>query len=163
MKKIIASLFFTLSLYGGSFSAGNTGIGLTVGSGSVSYTTRGSQSYFIAGVGADYFIIDGLAIGVGYRGWFGGTPTINQATIPVTYYIPTGKSFRPYAGAFYRYTAFSGDNYNNYSSAGVRVGGAMMFSGGYVGFGWVEEYYLDTVDQGNSSSGYPEVVVGFTF
>ena len=115
MKTVIATLLLSLSLYGGSFSAGNVGLGLSVGSGSVSYT-RGTQSYFIAGVGADYFVIDGLAIGVGYRGWFGGTPTINQATIPVTYYIPTGKRFRPYAGAFYRYTAFSDDTYNNYNS-----------------------------------------------
>ena len=162
MKKIIVTLLLTITLYGGSFSAGNMGLGLTVGSGSVSYTTRGTQSYFIAGVGADYFVIDGLAIGVGYRGWFGGTPTINQATVPITYYIPTGKSFRPYGGAFYRYTTFSDDT-NSYSSAGVRIGGAMMFTGGYVGFGWVQEYYLDASNQGNSSSGYPEVVVGFSF
>ena len=162
MKNIIVTLLLSITLYGGSFSAGNMGLGLTVGSGSVSYTTRGTQSYFIAGVGADYFVIDGLAIGVGYRGWFGGTPTINQATVPITYYIPTGKSFRPYGGAFYRYTTFSDDT-NSYSSAGVRIGGAMMFTGGYVGFGWVQEYYLDAADQGNSSSGYPEVVVGVSF
>ena len=162
MKKIFVTLLVTITLYGGSFSAGNMGLGLTIGSGSVSYTTRGTQSYFIAGIGADYFVIDGLAIGLGYRGWFGGTPTINQATIPITYYIPTGKSFRPYGGAFYRYTAFSDDT-NSYSSAGVRVGGAMMFTGGYVGFGWIQEYYLDSSAQGNNSSGYPEVVVGFSF
>ena len=162
MKNVIATLLLSLSLYGGSFSAGTVGLGLSVGSGSVSYGFHGTRNYVIAGVGADYFVIDGLAIGAGYRGWFGAAPTINQATIPITYYIPTGKSFRPYGGAFYRYTTFSDDT-NSYSSAGVRIGGAMMFTGGYVGFGWVQEYYLDASDQGNNSSGYPEVVVGFSF
>ena len=163
MKKTMVLLSLSLTLSAGSFSAGNMGIGLTVGSGSVSYSSRGIENYFIAGVGVDYFLIDGLALGVGYRGWFGGSPTIHQATVPITYYIPTGKSFRPYAGAFYRYTDFADSNYESYSSGGVRVGGAMMFEGGYVGFGWVQEYYLDAADQGNSSSGYPEVVVGFSF
>ena len=163
MKKVLVLIALSVTLYADSFSAGNMGIGLSVGSGSVSYTTRGSQSYFIAGVSADYFMIDGLAIGIGYRGWFGSSPTIHQGTIPLTYYIPTGKSFRPYGGAFYRYTSFSDNNYDSYSSGGVRVGGAMMFEGGYVGFGWVQEYYLDASDQDNSSSGYPEVVVGFSF
>jgi len=163
MKRFLLPLLFSWTLYAGSFSAGNTGLGLTVGSGSVSYSTRGSQSYFIAGVSAEYFLIDGLALGVGYRGWFGSSPTVHQGTIPLTYYIPTGKNFRPYAGAFYRYTTFSDKDYESYSSAGVRVGGAMLFTGGYVGFGWVQEYYLDANDQDNSTSGYPEVVIGFSF
>ena len=163
MKKILLLTVATLSLYGAAFSAGSMGIGITAGSGSVSYSSRGNESYIIAGVSGEYYIIDGLALGVGYRGWFGGTPTVHQATIPLTYYVPIGKKFRPYAGAFYRYTTYSDSAYESYNSGGVRVGGAMMFTNGYVGFGWVQEYYLDTEYQGESISGYPEVMVGFTF
>ena len=163
MQKTIPLFLLSLSLYGGSFSAGNMGLGLTVGSGSVSYTVRGTESYFIAGVSVDYFIIDGLALGLGYRGWFGGSPTIHQVSVPLTYYMPTGKKFRPYLGAFYRYTDYSDTAYESYNSGGVRVGAAMMFRGGYAGFGWVQEYYLDAEYQGESISGYPEMVVGFSF
>jgi len=163
MRKILLIWITTLTLFGETFSAGTMGIGITAGSGSVSYSSRGSQNYIIAGVSGEYYLTDGLAVGAGYRGWFGATPTIHQATIPLTYYIPVGKRFRPYAGAFYRYTDYSDSRYESYNSGGVRVGGAMMFTNGYVGFGWVQEYYLDSKYQGESISGYPEIIVGFTF
>jgi hypothetical protein len=117
----------------------------------------------ILGVNADFFVAENLSIGLGYRGWFGGDPTINQGTIPVTYYIPTNSKFRPYLGAFYRYTYIADDRFDNYSSVGGRAGLAITFQNGYVGFGWAQEYYLDSDSQSDSSSGYPEVVLGFSF
>ncbi len=80
----------------------------------------------------------------------------------MTYYIPTNSAFRPYVGAFYRYTFVDGD-YDNYSSAGARAGLAITFKGGYFGFGWAQEYYLDADNLSDDTSGYPEMVVGFSF
>ena len=171
MIRVVSVLVLLSSLaFANPFGAGNKSIGITVGSGSVSYTTTGLittttyvENYFIVGVNADYFVFENLAVGLGYRGWFGGTPTINQGTVPVTYYIPTNSKFRPYAGAFYRYTYIADDQYDNYSSAGGRLGMAILFRNGYAGFGWVHEVYLDDNSRSDNSSGYPEAIIGFSF
>lgn len=169
MIKIVSTVLVTSALaFANPFGSGTKSIGITLGTGSVSYssgTFYGSytENYYILGLNADYFVAENLSLGVGYRGWFGGSPTINQASIPVTYYIPTQSKFRPYLGAFYRYTAFNDDQYENYSSAGGRAGLAILFTNGYAGFGWVQEYYLNADSTSDSTSGYPEAVVGFSF
>ena len=167
MIKIVSVLLLLSTLaFANPFGAGNRAIGITVGSGSVSYSVgpfSTVENYYILGVNADFFVAENLSVGLGYRGWFGGDPTINQGTIPVTYYIPTNSKFRPYLGAFYRYTYIADDRYDNYSSAGGRAGLAITFQNGYVGFGWAQEYYLDSDSLSDSTSGYPEVVLGFSF
>ena len=167
MIKIVSALLLLSSLaFANQFGAGNKAIGITVGTGSVSYSVgpfSSVENYYIVGLNADYYVAENLSIGVGYRGWFGGDPTINQGTIPVTYYIPTNSKFRPYIGAFYRYTYIADDKYDNYSSAGARVGLAVTFQNGYAGFGWAQEYYLDSDSRSDSTSGYPEAVIGFSF
>jgi len=169
MLRVLSIIALTTALlYADPFAAGNKSLGITVGSGSISYSggvfvTSRVENYYILGVSASYFIVDNLDIGLGYRGWFGGTPKIHQATIPVTYYMPTDSKFRPYLGAFYRYTNISSDLYDDYSSVGGRAGVAIVFRNGYAGFGWVQEVYLNTDSTSDSSSGYPEAVVGFTF
>ena len=171
MKKILITLTLLSSLaFANQFGAGNKAVGITLGSGSVSFsetnrfvTTTNVENYYILGVNADFFVFENLSVGLGYRGWFGGDPTINQGTIPVTYYIPTNSRFRPYVGAFYRYTYIADDKYDNYSSAGGRAGLAITYQNGYVGFGWAQEYYLDSDNLSDSSSGYPEMVLGFSF
>lgn len=169
MIKIVSALLMLSSFaFANPFASGNKSVGITVGSGSVSYSGgvfAGSyvENYYILGVNADFFVAENLAVGLGYRGWFGGTPTINQGTVPLTYYVPTDSKFRPYAGAFYRYTYIVDDKYDNYSSAGGRAGLAILFKNGYAGFGWVQEVYLDDNSRSDNSSGYPEAVIGFSF
>lgn len=168
MKKNICLLALLGSLaQADSFVAGSRSIGITVGSGSVSYsggvTGTAVENYFIAGVSGDYFVADDLSVGLGYRGWFGGTPVIHQATLPVTYYMPTESTLRPYLGGFYRYTHIGDKAYADYSSAGGRFGLAMLFKNGYAGFGWVQEIYFGRKYVSERSSGYPEVVIGFSF
>ena len=164
--KYLVLLIISLTLIAAKpFGEKTASIGVTVGSGSVAYSLDGVtevQNYYIAGVSGDYFVIENLSIGLGYRGWFGGEPTIHQLTTPVTYYIPTGTQYRPYLGAFYRYTYFDG-SVEDYNSVGGRAGLAIMFRSGYVGFGWVHEYRLSADDLTDNQSGYPEVVVGFSF
>ncbi len=166
MKKIaIALLLMASLLQADTFESGTASLGITGGSGSVSYSGTNFgyiENYYILGVNADYFIVDNLSVGFGYRLWFNGSPTIHQATVPVTYYVPTGSKFRPYLGAFYRYTYFDG-NVDDYNSAGGRLGLAILFDQGYMGFGWVQEYRLDANNLSDDTSGYPEVTIGFSF
>ena len=65
-------LFFSTISHADFFKKGASSVGVVLGAGS-----SGGESYTIAGVSADYFILDGLSIGAGYRGWFGIDPTIN--------------------------------------------------------------------------------------
>ena len=167
MKRIFLTIaMFTTLAFGNPFGQGNMSIGLGLGSGSVTYSVgrlSTSENYYILGVGGDYFVFENLALGLSYRGWFGGSPTIHQASVPLTYYIPTGSKFRPYIGALYRYTYMDSDVFDNYSSVGGRAGVAILFQNGYAGLGWVQEYRLDADNLSDNTSGYPEVVIGFTF
>ncbi len=168
MIRIISILLVLNTLaFANPFAAGHKSVGITFGSGNVSYsdgTFIGTyvENYYVLGVSVDYYLLENLAAGLGYRGWFGGSPTIHQGTLPVTYYVPTNTKFRPYLGALYRYTYFDND-VENYSSVGARAGVAVLFQNGYAGFGWIQEYRLDAKDLRDDTSGYPEVVIGFTF
>ena len=166
MKSIISTCLLVTAAFANPFSIHNKSLGVTLGSGSVSYGSfNGSytENYYILGVSADYYVYDNLTLGLGYRGWFGGSPLIHQGTVPLTYYIPTNYKFRPYLGAFYRYTYISDSTYSSYGSVGGRAGLAILFNNGYAGLGWIQEYRLNADGVSDTSSGYPEVVVGFSF
>ncbi|OIP54976.1 MAG: hypothetical protein AUK54_05010 [Helicobacteraceae bacterium CG2_30_36_10] len=163
MKKLLLGLL----LLGGVshaelFQQGNVGMGIIVGNGS-SLTREGTQNYTIVGVSADYFIVDDLSVGLGYMGWFGGTPTLNQVTLPITYYIPLDEKFRPYLGAFMRETYIS-EGYDDYESYGAKAGVAISFSKkSYLGIGVVQEFYGSGKYGDESSSTYPEIIFAFSF
>ena len=96
---LLVFLFLSTLSHADFFAKGNSSIGVVLGAGS-----SNGESYSVAGVSADYFIADGLSIGVGYRGWFGIDPSVNQLTISTNYYIPVAKEFHPYIGGFVRET-----------------------------------------------------------
>jgi len=160
MKKIIVSLAIMASIVSGDvFEKGRSSVGIVAGS---SY--YGNEQYTIIGIGADYFFLDGLSVGVGYRGWFGGNPSINQLTIASSYYIPLSKKFRPYIGGFIRETFIEDDD--NSESYGGRVGLAItMSSNSYASFGYVYEEYGDCTESRikDCSSSYPELVFSLAF
>lgn len=163
MKRLIFIfiIFFT-SINADTFSQGSIGVGIIAGGGSLN-TNSGTKNYNVIGVNADYFIADSLSVGLGYTGWFGNSPSISQFTVPISYYIPLNEKFTPYIGAFYRYT-YMGRPYNDYSSYGVKAGVAMKISRrAYLGAGWTEEYYGDCSNFKECSTGYPELLVIFTF
>jgi len=162
MKRVVWSLALVTSVVNADFFVkGNTSVGIVLGSSSVSYGYH-TENYTILGVSADYFVIDNLSVGVGYRGWFGGTPSRNQLTVPATYYIPVSKKFRPYAGAFVRKT-FVSDGLSTYESYGMRGGVTMALSrNSYLGIGVIQEYYSGGVFE-NSSSAYPEFIFALSF
>lgn len=163
MKKILLGLLLLTGIsHGELFQKGNLGLGVIVGSGS-SLTREGTQNYTIAGVTADYFIIDDLSVGLGYMGWFGGTPTLSQVTLPVTYYLPLEEKFRPYIGAFLRET-FVSEGYDDYNSYGVKAGVAISFSKkSYLGIGLVQEFYGSGKYGDESSNTYPEIIFALSF
>ncbi len=164
IKKIIVVALLLLSSISHAelFQKGNLGLGVVVGGGSIN-VSRKTQNYTIAGVSAEYFVIDDLSVGLGYVGWFGGTPSLNQVTIPVNYYVPLSKKFRPYVGGFVRQT-FVSDGYDDYLSYGAKVGLAYTISKkAYIGVGWVNEFYDDSSIFKDSSTSYPEVTFAFSF
>ncbi|WP_345970622.1 hypothetical protein WCX72_02080 [Sulfurimonas sp. HSL1-6] len=157
MTKITLGITATaLLLHAGVFDAGTKSVALTVGTGSGFDST-----YTIVGVSANYFAFNGLSVGVGYRGWFGGTPTMNEVDLPVTYYLPLSPTFRPYAGVFYRHTFISG-HYDDYETVGARAGIAYAEGRAYLSVGWAEEWYSrsngDTIRRG-----YPEITAAISF
>lgn len=164
MKKIflLLTLLFSL-LQADLFVQGNKTVGISLGSGSVNYGwPRGSEYYTILGVSGDYFIVDDLSVGLAYRHWF-GTPSIDEVTLPVTYYLPLDANMRPYAGLFYR-RVFMGSGYDDGDVYGGRAGVTIKVSPrSYLGVGWVQEYWDGCSDRSDCSSGYPEAVFSFSF
>ncbi len=146
-----------LLLYADPFSKGQKHISLSISS-SNSYNT----TYTVLGVKANYFIVDNLSMGVAYRGWFGGSPSLHELSIPLTYHAPLHPTYRPYAGGFYRHS-FIESPYSDYDVYGFRIGMSMQLSpNSYSSFGWVQEYYRHASGDG-SSRGYPEISIGLSF
>jgi len=157
MKRIIMVLLFVvLSLRAGVFDKGTMGAAVTVGSG-----TAYNSNYTILGISANYFMINGLSLGLGYRGWFGGTPTLNEIDVPVTYFVPLQSNVRPYGGVFYRYT-FVSDNYSDYNTYGARAGISFVQGRGYFAAGWAQEWY-ENAEGNKGTNGYPEIMAGISF
>ncbi len=157
MKKWVLALVLTaMAVHADVYQKGTASMALTVGGG-----TAYNNSYTIVGVGANYFVLEGLSIGLGYRGWFGPTPTLNEIDVPVTYYVPLRSNLRPYGGAFYRYT-FVGGDYSNFNTYGVRAGLSFVKGNGYIAAGWVQEWYGE---EGSNvgTNGYPEITAGISF
>ncbi len=150
-------MLISTTLFGAPFKQGSKNVGFNIGAGS-----SFGVNYTILGINASYFVVDNLQAGLEYRGWLGDGPAINEISIPVTYIAPLHEKFRPYVGGFFRKTFLDSSQGNDYSVYGVRAGVSMITSGNsYASFGWVQEYYDNSV--GDSSNGYPEVAVGLSF
>lgn len=157
MIKTIAGVAVAITMAGaGVFDSGQKNVALTVGAGS-----GFNNNYTIVGVSANYFALNGLSVGLGYRGWFGASPTLNEVDVPVTYYVPLESKVRPYVGTFYRRTFISG-NYDDYDMLGARAGISVVQGNGYISAGWVQEWYSQD-SGGDNSNGYPEIAAGMSF
>lgn len=163
MKKLLLIfLLLASSLYADAFDKGNVGIGIIVGSGSITSNNE-QKNYTIFGANVNYFIENGLSLGVSYTSWTGNSPSINEFAFPLTYYFDFDDTYRPYLGIFYKYTSI-GSPYSNYSSYGGRAGlTAKISKNAYIGAGVVQEYYSDCSNFKECSSTYPEILVIFTF
>jgi len=156
VKKILLMMFLLISTLNASpFEKGSTNVGLSLGTGTSSFS-RETNYYTIIGVSGGVFVMDGLNVGLGYRGWFGASPSINEVMIPVTYYLPL-KKVQPYIGPFYQHTFIEGrDDYDSY---GYRLGAAFNASrNSYGAIGFVHEFYSTGGD-----NIYPEILFGVSF
>ena len=144
---------------GDAFSAGSARFTVIVGNG---YAF--SSSYLIIGVGAAYFIADGLDLGLDFESWTSGNPRITKVSPRLDYVFNTGGALRPYAGVFYRRTMIEG--YDDLNSIGGRAGLYFLSSKSvYIGAGLVYESYLScqTSIYSSCNDTYPEFIVAFSF
>ena len=159
VNKILMGLVLLVSLMQADmFEKGKKNFGVSLGAGS-----SFGQTYTIVGLNANYFVVDNLAVGARYRGWFGATPSQNEVALESNYYIPLNKKIYPYIGAFVRETFVNSDYIDNYQTYGARAGLAMtMEKNTFLSIGYAVEYYGDC-QAGECSSSYPELVFGMSF
>lgn len=157
----LAALILTcnLSFAADPFSQGSKRGSLILGAGE-----SFDESYVIFGIGAGYYVLDGLEIGLNWQTWLGGDPTINQLTPEITYVFHNTANINPYVGALYRKTWISG--FDDLSAYGGRAG--VYFPTGprvYIGLGGVYLKYTGCSESEyrDCSEFYPEVVFSIQF
>jgi hypothetical protein len=96
---------------------GRFGISLAAGSQQV-----GDESYVVIGVGARYFVVEGLSVGLFGAQWFGGQPSVTEVRPTLTYvFTRVPIAVKPYVGGFYNHW-FVGDGFDDVDSVGGTVG-----------------------------------------
>jgi len=144
---------------GTSFGQGRTQLSVFGGGGSAF-----SQTYFVLGVGANYYVLEGLGLGLNLESWFGNTPGLYKLTPSVQYVFTQVPSVHPYVGVFFRHVFI--ENYSDLNSVGAR-GGAYLPVGPNMnlGFGGVYESYLDCNESSyhSCSEFYPEISFTISF
>jgi hypothetical protein len=138
---------------GGMFGRGSVQVGVLAGGG-----TAFNNSYTILGAGVNYYVIDGLSLGLAYEHWSGTGPSISKTTPSVQYVFYQLDPVKPYIGAFYRRVTVSGQpDYNSVGGrAGVYIAAARHVA---IGVGYAEEKALSCQRSIYSSctSGYAEI------
>jgi hypothetical protein len=136
-------------------------VSLSAGGGS--QTAYGFR-YFGVGVGAGYYVLDGLEVGLFALHEFGGGPSISEVS-PSLRYVAQPLVGRwpliPYAGVFYNHW-FIGDTFSDLDRVGAR-GGLLYLSGRIIaGAGAAYEHTVSMCSQ-DCDSVYPDVTLGFSF
>ena len=121
----------------GVFGKGRTHVVVTAGNG---YAF--DESYFVLGLGATYYVVDGLGLGLFFESWSGSDPGMTKITPSVQYVFHQVQVVKPYVGAFYRRTDI--DGLPDLDSVGARAGVYLQAGrNAYIGLGAVYESYLD--------------------
>lgn len=141
------------------FKEGSRRMTIIVGSGRIF-----SNNYTIIGLGAGYYVMDGLELGLDGEAWLGGDPDIYKLSPQAKYVLPMQSRLRPYVGAFYNHLFI--DNYDDLDTIGGR-GGVYFIQDEqwFLGVGAVYESYLDCDEKTYSSCDdvYPEITFSFSF
>ena len=143
----------------GVFSKGRTHF---VVSGGTGYAF--DETYFVLGLGASYYLIDGLNVGLFVESWSGADPGMTKITPSLMYVFHQVPRLKPYVGAFYRRTDI--ERLEDLDSWGGRAGVYIQAArNAFIGLGAVYESYLDcnksTYRSCNST--YAEVSLTFAF
>ena len=129
----------------------------------VGWASTYSESWTILGVGAGFYVLDGLAIEFDSTFWVGGTPFVATTTPGVRYVFHFVPVVQPYLGTFYRHY-FVNRGWSDTNSVGARAG--VYFPLGphvIVGGGAVYEHFLDDDLFVNRDDVYPELSIAFMF
>jgi len=143
----------------GAFRQGSTQV---VVSGGTGYAFK--ESYFVLGLGASYYVVDGLNVGVAFEWWSGSSPGIYKLTPSVQYVFHQVPTLKPYVGAFYRRTYV--DGLADINSVGGRAGAYLQAGRNtYIGGGVVYERYVSCNESiyRSCSDTYPELSITFAF
>ena len=122
------------------------------------------EDYFVVGLGVNYFVLDGLALGMNAETWSGGEPRINKITPSVQYVVYQIPGVKPYVGGFYRKVYI--ESSDDLESSGGRAGAYFRSgSNAYMGAGIVYEKYSDCDERffRECSETYPEVMISVAF
>ena len=100
------------------------------------------ESYLVVGLGANYYVVDGLNVGLHWEYWTGSEPKMSKLTPSIQYVFHQMNPVKPYVGAFYRRTYL--ERLEDLDSWGARAGVYLQAGrNSYVGAGVVYESYLD--------------------
>ena len=147
---------------GTAFSKNSTSIGVFVGSGSAF-----DDDYIILGIGAGYYVTEGLELGIGLERWFSGEPTITKVSPQIRYVFTRSNPVKPYVGAFYRRTSFDdfdGIEIDDQDSFGYRAGAYFSTRNSlHIGAGVVYEEYEDCSRVTDCSTTSPEIFFTVSF
>src|SRR5258708_10624959 len=142
---------------GSSFLQGRTRFSVTGG-----YASSNNKSDGVLGIGAGYYLLDGLEAGLDGEAWLGSKPHIYTVSPETRYIMTQFETIRPYLGGFYKRTFY--DTLPNQDSVGGRAGLISTLSPhAYLTAGAVYEQYLncDTAIYTTCSQVYPEIGISF--
>jgi len=143
----------------GPFEQGSVQGTVAVGTGTVF-----SQDYLILGIGAGYYVLDGLLLGARVDGWFGNSPRIYQVTPEARYVIKAVPKVKPYVGVYYSRTFY--EDLPDLNALGARGGvyvpvGDRVFLGAGIAYEQLQD--CDKSVYRDCSRTYPEFSLMFAF
>jgi len=141
------------------FQAGSARLSLMFGGG-----TAFNQNYSILGVGAGYYVADGVEAGFDAALWSGNHPNITEAGPQLRVILNATGVLKPYVGVFYRRTAIEG--YRDTDTVGGRTGLYILTGGNaYFGVGLAGDVHLncDRTVYSSCTEAYPELFVALQF
>ena len=141
------------------FAKGRTHFVFTAGTG---YAF--DETYVVVGLGAQYYVVDGLNLGLHWEYWTGSDPKMSKLTPSMTYVFHKMNPVKPYVGAFYRRTYL--ERLEDLDSFGARAGVYLQAGrNSYIGAGLVYESYVDceTATYRECDSTYGEISFTIAF
>lgn len=161
-SQLIAVTLLTASAltHGASnFEQGTTRLSVSAGASS------GFQgNNFQLGVGAGYYLYDGLEVGLDARSWLGGQYNVHELAPSLTYVVTQLGGFRPYGGVLYRRTFIRG--LDDLSAVGARAGIFLDYSQNFLlraGVVAIRHQNCNATPNYDCTEIYPEVSAGFYF
>lgn len=161
-KKITISLICLFSI--SNVHAGPFDDGVVTGTLAISNASILAENYTVLGLGAGYFVIDGLQLGLDVGIWTGGNRSVYEVTPRLTYVYKNRSAVKPYAGFFYNRTFIEG--FDDSNSLGYRLGFySPIGENAYFGIGGVysELQNCTKTESYSCSSSYTEFSVVFAF